>query len=125
MADKKNILIVDDGDFLSKILRSKLGETEFIVDQVFNGAEALAHLATGKPDLIVLDLIMPKMSGFEFLEKISGDAAYAGIPIVVLSNLAQEADKKRAGDKIKAYLVKAYISMEEVVATIKKHTATP
>ncbi len=120
MGGKKNILIVDDADFLSKILKVRLNEADFGVDQVSNGEEALRHLGAATPDLILLDLIMPKMSGFEFLEKITADRRYASIPVVILSNLAQDEDRRSVGDKAKSYLVKAHVSVNDIVAEIKK-----
>ncbi len=123
--EQKHVLIVDDADFLAKILKAKLAGINLSVEQVSNGEDGLKYLEEHTPDLIFLDLIMPRMSGFNFIEKIAGDPRHAKIPIIVLTNLAQEGDRGKIGERAKKYLVKARISIDDVVAAAKEVLLQP
>src|SRR3989344_7909694 len=92
MSGAKKILLVEDDQFLSLLLKGRLEKEGFMVVQAFDGEQGLNLAKTEKPDLIVLDLIMPKLSGFEVLETISGDPQLRAIPVVVATNLGQESD---------------------------------
>jgi DNA-binding response OmpR family regulator len=120
MADSKTILIVEDENFLSSLIKSRLTKEGFGVLQAFDGEEALAILKAQKPNAIILDLILPKMSGFEVMEVISADPELAGIPVIVLSNLAQDADiEKLKKMGAKEYFVKVRISTDDIIKRIK------
>jgi CheY-like chemotaxis protein len=85
-----------------------------------NGEEALEALRTMKPDLILLDLIMPKVQGFEVLRSVKENPATAHIPVIVLSNLGQEGDVKRAMESgATAYFVKANLTLEDMVTQVE------
>lgn len=118
----KKILIIEDDIFLNKVLRLKLVQENFEVIQVYDGQEGFKKIGETKPDLILLDLILPKVSGFEILEKIKHDPETKNIPVIILSNLGQEDDVKR-GKSLGAddYLVKANWSLEDVVKKMKKY----
>ena len=90
------ILIVEDEHFLSTILANRMKREGFEISQAFDGQEAIDILKTEKPGLVVLDLILPKRSGFEVLENISKDPQLSQIPVVILSNLGQESDIEKA-----------------------------
>lgn len=119
--NKKKILVVEDDRFLSQVLKGRLEREGFSVVQAFDGEEGLALLKKESPNLLLLDLITPKLSGFEVLERISLDPQLHGIPIIVASNLGQEGDvekAKRLG--VNHYYVKVQISIEDLVKMIKE-----
>ncbi len=114
------ILIVEDERRLSNIIKKGLVENGFAVDQAFDGEEAMTYLKSEKPDLIVLDLILPKKSGFEVLESVSKDPQLSQVPVVILSNLGQESDVEKA----KAlgaleYYIKVRTSIDSFVDVVK------
>jgi DNA-binding response OmpR family regulator len=104
-------------DFLVKIYTVKLKKEGYDVNIATDGEQAVKLAGEVKPDLILLDLILPKMNGFEALEQIRATATGKNIPVIVLSNLGQEEDIKRA-ELLGAtdYLVKANFSIQEVIA---------
>ena len=115
------ILVVEDETFLVKIYAVKLKKEGFEVSIANDGEEAVKMAASVKPDLILLDLILPKMNGFEALEKIRANPDNKKTPVIVLSNLGQEEDIKRA-ETLGAddYLVKANFSIQDIVAKIRE-----
>ncbi len=116
----KKILIVEDDRFLREIATQKLEAEGFVVANATGGKEAVDYLSTNeRPDIIVLDLILPGMSGFEVLEKIKQMEAIKNIPVIILSNLGQEEDIEKA-KKLGAvdYLVKAHFSFAEIIKKI-------
>ena len=113
------ILIVEDDVSMSKVLELKLARVGFDTKAVFTGEEALKILEDEKFDLILLDLILPMMNGFEVIEKMNKRDDKT--PIIVLSNLGQEEDIKKAKDLGAAtYIVKTKVPLEEMVSKIKK-----
>ncbi len=120
MAASGKILAIEDDKFLSSLIRTRLEREGFEVIQVFNGEEALEWLKTNVPKLILLDLIMPKMSGFEFLQAVSMNPQLTGIPVIVLSNLAQDSDVQKAKTLgVQQYFVKVRISVDDIVNRVK------
>lgn len=120
MPEKKKILIVEDDQFLHKILVTKIKAAGFDFISAYDGEDALKKVEK-LPDLILLDLILPQMSGFEFLSEIKGNPKFKNIPVIVLSNLGQEEDLERAKSLgAQDYLVKANFSMDEVMKKIKE-----
>ena len=114
------ILIVEDERFLSTILKNRLEKEGFAITQAFDGEEAMTYLKSGKPDLIVLDLILPKKSGFEVLESISKDPQLSQIPVVILSNLGQESDVEKAKSLgALEYYIKVRTSIDSFVEIVK------
>jgi CheY-like chemotaxis protein len=121
MADIPIVLIVEDDRFLSSILKGKLEKDGLTVLQAFDGSEALTVLKDQKPNLILLDLIMPKMSGFELLQTISADPELNRIPVVIASNLGQESDIEKAKTLGAVdYYVKVRTSIDELAEMVKK-----
>ena len=112
----KNILIVEDDPFFSMILKGRLEKEGFMIRQAFDGEQALKMAREMTPDLVILDLIIPKLSGFEFLETIFSDPQLNKVPVVVASNLGQESDiekAKRLG--VLDYYVKVRTSVDDLV----------
>ena len=121
MPDQKSILIVEDDRFLSSLIKARLEKDGFQVAQAFDGEEGRQWLKKNKPDLIILDLIMPRVPGFEFLEGVSLDPNLNKIPVVVLTNLAQDSDVKKAQQLGAAeYFVKVRVSIEDVINKVKE-----
>lgn len=120
MADKKNILIIEDDRFLSSLLRARFEKDGFGIFQAFDGDEAIKLLKQNKPNLVLLDLIMPRVSGFEVLEAISLNPEMKKVPVVILSNLAQESDVQKAKQLGAAeYFVKIRVSINALVKKIE------
>lgn len=120
MPEAKKVLIIEDDKFLSSLVKSRLEKDGYIAFQAFDGEEAINFLDKDQPDLIVLDMIMPKVQGFEILEKLSTDPQLSGIPVIVLTNLGQESDMvkaKRLGAT--EYFVKVKVSIDDLVQRIK------
>jgi DNA-binding response OmpR family regulator len=90
----KKILLVEDDKFLSSILKTKLIQAGFEVIGAMDGEEAI-KMFSQKPDLVLLDLILPKKSGFDVLESISQDPELEKIPVIIISNLGQNEDIER------------------------------
>lgn len=125
MANPASVLIVEDDRFLSTLIKTRLAKEGFETRQAFNGDEALAALRSAPADLIILDLIMPKMSGFEFLEAKSLDPQISQIPVIVLSNLAQDSDVEKAKQfGAKEYFVKVRISIDSIADKVKEIIVT-
>src|SRR6266481_1670097 len=121
MADQTVILLIEDDRFLSSLLKARFTKEGYGVRQAFDGEEAMTMLKD-KPSLIILDLIMPKVSGFEVLESISVDPNLQGTPIFIVSNLAQDSDVQRAKQfGAKEYFVKVRISIDEPVGKVREY----
>lgn len=124
MADdtKYKILLVEDDKFLSKAYRDGLEDARFIVVCALDGKEAIEKIKSEKPDLVLLDLIMPGANGIEVLQDIKSEDTLKSIPVVILSNSARDSDIKK-GMALGAvdYLIKADFSMEEVVKKVNAY----
>jgi CheY-like chemotaxis protein len=116
----KSILLVEDDRFLRKAAESTLRRHGFIVRTAADGEEALQRVRDEVPDLVLLDLIMPKLQGFEVLRILKQDPATSHIPVVVLSNLGQESDVQQAlqGGAV-AYFIKSNLSLQELVSRVQ------
>ena len=118
---KMKVLIVEDDKFLQKVLVTKFMADGFEVRAAADGEEALRQMLPDAPALVVLDLIMPKLNGFEVLSEMRTNPQMKDIPVVVLSNLGQDEDVDRA-KQLGAieFLVKSNLSIQEVVQKIKE-----
>jgi len=118
MAQK--ILIVEDDKFLRELITRKLIQENFEVIEAIDGEEGLEKAKETKPNLILLDLILPGIDGFEVLTKLKEDPALTVIPVIVLSNLGQREDVER-GLRLGAvdYLVKAHFTPNEIIEKIR------
>ena len=120
MENKKKILIVEDDVAIVSALSIKLSENEFSILTARNGEEGLAVALRDHPDLILLDIVMPKMDGIEMLKKLRADERGKKIQVIVLTNQSGNEDVAMAiGDNAFEYLIKTNIKIEEVVKKIK------
>jgi len=120
------IFVVEDDPFLSSILQLKLTKEGFKVIRASDGEEAINMLVDQglKPDLILLDLILPKRNGFEVLETIRQEPILDKLPVIVISNLGQPSDVERGKSLgVIDYYVKAKFSVDELVQKIKDEFA--
>ncbi len=118
----KRILLVEDDDALANVYVMRLKAEGFDVARVANGEDALAAAKEHKPDLILLDAMMPKVSGFDVLDILRNTPQTANIKIIMLTALSQESDKQRAqGLGVDDYLVKSQVVISDVVDRIKYH----
>ncbi len=115
------ILIVEDEEILSKVLKEKFEREDFEAFLAVDGEEVLPSAKKNKPDLILLDLILPKKSGFEVLSDLKADSELKIIPVIVLSNLGQDEEIKNAL-RLGAvdYLVKTQHPINEVVEKVRQ-----
>jgi DNA-binding response OmpR family regulator len=90
----KKILAADDEPHILRVVKDKLANAGFTVVTAVNGEEALQLALQEKPDLILLDVMMPKMNGFEVCRKLRGEPGFAAIPIMLLTARGQEVDRK-------------------------------
>lgn len=118
----KRILLVEDDDALASVYQVRLQAESFDVRRVENGEDALAAAISYKPDLVLLDVMMPKVSGFDVLDILRNTPETANLKIVILTALSQESDKKRAYDLgVDDYLVKSQVVITDVIDRIKQH----
>lgn len=120
MSDKKqNILIVEDDTFLQGLMANKVNSNGFEITTASNGEEAMTALAKTKFDGILLDLMLPDISGFDILENLKSDGSK--IPVIVFSNLSDDKDIKKAMSLgAKEYLIKSNFTLEELIEKLKK-----
>ena len=122
MDTKKKILLVEDDEALANVYRSRLEIEGFETQWVGNGEDALAAATKFKPDLILLDAMMPKISGFDVLDILRNTPDTANIHVIMLTALSQPKDKERAEQLgVDDYLVKSQVVISDVVARIRHH----
>lgn len=118
---RKKILIVEDEEQLARALEYKLNRNGFETRVAFDGEEAYETLSKDKYDLILLDIIMPKMDGITLLNKLQNTDGYKDIPVIVLTNLGEaEKTSEPTLEKITDFLVKSDWSLEDVVKKVKE-----
>lgn len=116
----KRILLVEDDDALASVYLVRLQAEGFDVRRVANGEDALAAAISYKPDLVLLDVMMPKVSGFDVLDILRNTPETANLKIIILTALSQEADKERAYSLgVDDYLVKSQVVITDVIERIK------
>jgi two-component system, chemotaxis family, chemotaxis protein CheY len=117
---KKKILIVEDDSFLSEMYATKLESADFEVIIATDGEQALDKMRLDKPDLVLLDLLMPKKDGFEVLKEKFINSEIKEIPVIVLTNLSQKEQIKKCYELgAKDFLIKAYFVPTEVIKKIR------
>jgi len=115
------ILIIEDDQRINKVYTAKLSIEGIEVSTALDGEEGLRRIYNEKPDLILLDLMLPKKSGFEILKEIKKDEKIKDIPVLILSNLAQEKEiEEGLALGAQDYLVKTNYSIQQVMEKIKK-----
>ena len=113
------ILLAEDDRILRKAGEVSLRKKGYEVISAVDGADALAKALDQKPDLVLLDVMMPKMSGFDVLDALKGDPSVRDIPVIMLTNLETAADITRAADAgAHSYLVKSNMNLDELAARI-------
>ena len=119
---KPLVLAVEDDVFIASVHQKKLAKEGFEVVLAVNGKEAIEFVQKRKPDIILLDLIMPIKDGFETLKELKADPNSKDIKVIILSNLSQEEDRQRVLEMGAVdYVVKADVSFREIIEVIKKH----
>ena len=116
----KKILIIEDDKFLRELMTRKLLSLEYDVVSASDGEEGLQKIKSETPDIVLLDLILPGINGFDVLAKAKKDPAIEKIPIIILSNLGQSEDIEK-GLKLGAqdFLVKAHFTPQEIVNKLR------
>lgn len=119
---KEKILIIEDDKFLNKLYSDKLNRDGFEVSMAISGEEGLSRAIREKPDLVLLDIILPQRSGFDILSELKLNKATKDIPVVILSNLGQDADVKRGMDLgASDYLIKTDFSITKLGEVVRKN----
>jgi DNA-binding response OmpR family regulator len=114
------IVVADDDRMFRKAAETTLRRQGYAVTTASDGEEALQLIRSERPDIIVLDLIMPKLQGFDVLQVLRQDSVTAAIPVIVLSSLSQEQDKQEALDLgAVAYFNKTTFSLSELVKQVE------
>lgn len=121
----KNILIIEDDKFLRELIVRKVTNEGFHASEAIGGEEGIKKIKEEKPDMVLLDLILPGIDGFEVLSLMKEDSAISSIPVIILSNLGQKEDIDR-GMKLGAtdYLIKAHFTPGEIIEKIKANLGT-
>jgi len=116
----KTILFIEDDKFLRELVVQKLMKEGYETLEAIDGEEGIKKVKEEKPDLVLLDLILPGIDGFEVLSKMKEDPALSSIPVIILSNLVQKEDVEK-GLKMGAvdYLIKAHFTPGEIIDKIK------
>jgi DNA-binding response OmpR family regulator len=114
---KKRILIIEDEREISLILKLRLEAVGYEVTQAFDGQDGYEKATTQDPDLILLDLILPKKGGLQVLDDLKADPAFKKIPVILITGLAQELDQVKDGAlKADGYFLKPFDSIELMAA---------
>ncbi len=114
------IVIVEDEEILIKVLKEKFEKEGFKVSLAADGVEAMSVIKKVKPEAVLLDLVLPKKDGFEVLEELKSNGDLKMIPVIILSNLGQDEEIKRALQLGAVdYLVKTQHPINEVVEKVK------
>ena len=117
----QKLLIIEDEEALLSMLSRKLIREGYDVVSAKDGEEGFAKLIEEKPDLVLLDIVMPRMSGMEVLEKMHADKELAKIPVIIISNSGQPVEIEKAKALgVRDYLVKAEFDPAEVIEKIEK-----
>lgn len=122
MDTKKKILLVEDDEALANVYKSRLDIEGFETNWVGNGEDALSTALSYKPDLILLDAMMPKISGFDVLDILRNTPETSNIHVIMLTALSQPKDKERAESLgVDDYLVKSQVVIGDVIDRVRYH----
>ncbi|MBU1109569.1 MAG: response regulator [Candidatus Riflebacteria bacterium] len=116
---EKKILVADDEPHILRIVKDKLSNAGFSVIAVTNGEEAFTAAKSEAPDLILLDVMMPKMNGFEVCKKLRQDALFKSTPIILLTARGQESDMKTGFDAGATDYITKPFSPRQLLETVK------
>jgi len=117
----KKVLIAEDDVFLNKVYKVKLKSKNLETIQVYRGDKVMDEARASKPDLIILDVILPGKDGFAVLKELKENQITKDIPVIVLTNLSEESDKNTLlGLGAKQFLTKVNVSINEVVSLVNQ-----
>lgn len=116
----KKILIIEDDKFLRELISQKIQKEGYDIAEAVDGEKGIKGVKDAKPDLVLLDLILPGIDGFEVLSRIKADPETSKIPVIILSNLGQKEDIDR-GLKMGAidYMIKAHFTPAEIITKVR------
>ena len=118
----KKILIIEDDKFLAKMLGRMLESHQYETILASNGKEGLLKASSDQPNLILLDIMLPDIDGFDLLETVKNNEKTKKIPVIIISNLGQPEDIQEGRSLgAKDYLVKSDLSLDEVVKKVRKY----
>lgn len=120
----KKIMLIEDEEILSGLLKRKLEENGYEVVVAFDGEEGMGIMKKQRPDLVLLDIVMPKMGGFEVMEEMNKTPGLnlKDLPVIIVSNSGQPVEIGKAQDLgIRDYLIKTQFDPQEVVDKVKKY----
>jgi DNA-binding response OmpR family regulator len=117
----KKVLLIEDDTFLVEIYKKKFEENGFSFESASDGDEGLRKLKDNKPDVLLLDIVLPNFDGWEIIRKVKKDEQFKDLKTVILSNLGQKGEVEK-GIELGAskYLIKAHYTPTEVVEEVKK-----
>ena len=125
MDQSNKILLVEDDDALASVYETRLQAEGFDLKRVPNGEDALAAAIEYKPDLVLLDVMMPKVSGFDVLDIMRNTPETANVKVIMLTALSQDSDRERAESLgVDDYLVKSQVVISDVVDKIRDHLSS-
>jgi CheY-like chemotaxis protein len=119
-SEKKTILVVEDDASMRRALKAKLTHEGFDVVEAVNGEEGLSLALSGHPDLILLDILMPKMTGEEMLRELRKDEWGGNVPVILLTNVTFLQDRDTP-DRTSEYLLKSNTELSELIEKIRVH----
>lgn len=122
MEARKKILLVEDDEVLASVYRARLEMEDFEVMEVHDGEQALTAALKYRPDLMILDAMMPKISGFDVLDILRNTPETMNLQIIMLTALSQESDRERAEKLgVDEYLVKSQVMISYVIEKVREH----
>lgn len=123
--ERKRVVIIEDDTFILKALEIKLEDKNVDIMVALDGVAGLQMVRDEKPDLVLLDLILPKMHGFKVLESLKNDKTTKDIPVIILTNLGQEEEEKK-GRELGAldYFVKADTTLDQIIKRVDEVLAS-
>lgn len=123
-ASPKKLLLVDDDNFILVVYGDGFKNAGYQVVTAKDGEEALVKMRTERPDLVLLDIIMPNLNGFEVLKSVQADPELSTISVMVLTNLSQASDEKEARDYGAVdFMTKSDVSFNEVLLRVQQYFA--
>ena len=122
MEARKKILLVEDDEVLASVYRARLEMEDFEVMEVHDGEQALTAALRYRPDLMILDAMMPKISGFDVLDILRNTPETMNLQIIMPTALSQESDRERAEKLgVDEYLVKSQVMISDVIEKVREH----
>jgi DNA-binding response OmpR family regulator len=114
------VLLVEDDIFIAEIYARSLKKAGFEVDTATTGTQAVERIAVGKPDMVLLDIMLPDFNGFEVLQRVNKEKLQVRCPVIVVSNLSDDESVAKAMSLgVDDYMVKANITPQDIVSRVK------